>query len=92
MTFTLNCWHCSNDFEYDPPKVLADRNHPAEYYQGTTVCKDCVPCMGNNGKCKHYDVLGQPSRPRLQRTYEEFVSPSMNTASSTMTIQTEPVY
>lgn len=89
MSFTLNCWHCHNDFEYDPPKILADRNHPAEFYQGSTVCKDCTPCMGHNGKCKHYDVLGQPSRPRLASSYEVFTSPALDAAADTYIIMTE---
>lgn len=48
----LNCWHCKNDFEYEPPALTASK--PPEFFQGSTVCKDCVPCMGHNDKCKHF--------------------------------------
>lgn len=51
---TLTCWHCGRDFEYTPRGVAEGR--PREYFQGTTVCLRCVPCMG--GLCRKPEHTG----------------------------------
>lgn len=42
----LSCWNCNNNFDYTPPETLAGK--PKEYFQGSTVCKACVPIMHGN--------------------------------------------
>ncbi len=49
-SISLNCRHCGEDFDYPS-------GDPREFYQGYTVCQDCVPCMwarrGLMPACKH---------------------------------------
>jgi hypothetical protein len=46
----LICWHCGAEFDYTPSPMLAERNHPAEFYQGSTICNDCVPYFEGGDK------------------------------------------
>lgn len=56
-TYILTCWCCGNSFQYSPPKVLAGRaaaafpELPAAFYQGSTICSACTPCMGGGPTC-----------------------------------------
>jgi hypothetical protein len=48
---TLNCWHCNSNFEYEPPAAIA--GHSIEFYQDSTICKNCIPCMNSTDPCRH---------------------------------------
>lgn len=44
----LTCGKCGKPFDYIPSMMMLPRNHPAEFYQGTTYCPRCAGDVYND--------------------------------------------